>query len=201
VIASFVMHVGTLFMLALVVAVISRTVTQEAIFAELQSWARSRSTAFGRKLAYPLQCQYCFSHWVAAGLTAVIGYTAVQTGSTAYDFLLTVFFLVGVANGFLIAYERATVAVKVQRTIDEFNRKQVELSAELITGHRLQNKLSELAVEQTEINMEGVRALKQRVDEHNAKVEVAEAGKQFPGFVDVRGGNSRCSRLRRTAGR
>lgn len=101
---------------ALVVAVIARTVTQEEVFRELQEYARRPRRKLTQKLLYPLTCQYCFSHWVAAALVLVTGYDVTQAQTTTLKgFVLSVFVLVAVANAFLILYETATVKVRRQR--------------------------------------------------------------------------------------
>lgn len=100
---------NSIYILALITAVGARIVTQEAIFAELQAWARkqqSHSLFAIRKLTYPLQCQFCFSVWVAI---AVVTY--MRWAWPVDQIIGSILAVVGVANAFLVAYELATVYV------------------------------------------------------------------------------------------
>ena len=69
----------SLLILALPVAAISWTVTHEELFREVHEFcvARSKraSTLVGRKFFYMLTCEYCFSHYVAAGAIWLSGFT------------------------------------------------------------------------------------------------------------------------------
>jgi type VI protein secretion system component VasK len=154
--------------LGVVTAVVSRTVTQENIFAWLRVWA-NRSW-----LKYLLSCQYCFSFWVAGGLVALSEPWQIS------DYVFEVLLVVAVANALMITYELATVKIKVQRTLDEFNRGQIETQRTLNEGHRLNNAYSALQLERMEINAEGARMLKAQADEHNAKVAVERAKTEVP---------------------
>ena len=113
---------NSIFILALIVAVTARIVTQESIFGELQAWARSqqdtRLSIWHRKLTYPLQCQFCFSVWVSLGLALYLyryqplDLIFLSMGDWApVAIATTVFVLVGLANVYLIAYETLTVHV------------------------------------------------------------------------------------------
>lgn len=110
-----------LLLYALVVAVISRTVTQEEIFREVKEYAKDIATDpargwWKRKLFYPLTCQYCFSHWVAAVLVLVSGYDVTLAESmTLFSFVFSVLVLVGVANLMLVLYELITLKIQHQR--------------------------------------------------------------------------------------
>jgi len=101
---------NTLLILALTVAVISRIVTQEAIFAEVQAWARAKQTSpfVVRKVTYPLQCQFCFSVWVAIAIVLFLDWPFPWT----YLFI-RIATAVGLANAMLISYEY--VAVQITR--------------------------------------------------------------------------------------
>ena len=61
-----------LVILALPVAAISWTVTHEELFRELHDYCVDRSTASSsfvvRKFFYLFTCEYCFSHYVSAGV-------------------------------------------------------------------------------------------------------------------------------------
>ena len=64
-----------LFVLAIAVACISWTVTHEEVLREPREWFTKRSkhgaSEYGRKFFYLLTCEYCFSHYVAAAVTAL----------------------------------------------------------------------------------------------------------------------------------
>ena len=57
-----------LFLLAMPIACVAWTITQEEIFRELREFCLFRSkhgkTLFERKMYYPFTCEYCLSHYV-----------------------------------------------------------------------------------------------------------------------------------------
>src|SRR5271167_4045644 len=109
---------STIFVLALVVAVISRVVTGEELFAEVRTWAKNRKTRIGIKLAYPLTCGFCFSYWVAA---AVVVFAGIEIYGSV---LIALFALTAVANVYLIAYERVTIQIRKLRMEVELGQTQ-----------------------------------------------------------------------------
>jgi len=68
-----------LFVLALPVAAVAWTVTHEELFRELQDYCvrgSQRSTRLvTRKFFYLLTCEYCFSHYIAAGMLLMTRFT------------------------------------------------------------------------------------------------------------------------------
>ena len=62
-----------LFVLAAPVASIAWTVTHEELFGELHHWCERKSqrcaSVYQRKFFYLFTCEYCFSHYVAAGMS------------------------------------------------------------------------------------------------------------------------------------
>jgi hypothetical protein len=68
----------TLFVLALPTAAISWTVTHEDLFREVHDSCIARShtsrSLAARKFFYLLTCEYCFSHYVAAGILFLSGF-------------------------------------------------------------------------------------------------------------------------------
>ena len=66
-----------LFVLAAPVACIAWTVTHEELFGELNDWCRGKSQRrrrlYQRKFFYLFTCEYCFSHYVAAGIVWLTG--------------------------------------------------------------------------------------------------------------------------------
>ena len=70
------------------VACVAWTVTHEELFREAHDWliARSQSgrSTLERKFFYMLTCEFCFSHYVAAGLLAVTRFHLLYTGWLGY---------------------------------------------------------------------------------------------------------------------
>ena len=68
-----------LFILAIPIACIARTVVFEEIFREPREWCMHKSEAcqslFSRKFFYLFTCEYCFSHWVTLFTILITGYT------------------------------------------------------------------------------------------------------------------------------
>ncbi|MGB7729417.1 MAG: hypothetical protein WBL50_15400 [Candidatus Acidiferrum sp.] len=64
-----------LLVLGIPVACISWTVTREEVFREPREWFTKRNkdaaSGYERKFFYLLACEYCFSHYVAAAVTAL----------------------------------------------------------------------------------------------------------------------------------
>jgi hypothetical protein len=94
-------------LLALVVACITWTITNEEIFRELRDVLRAyahddRVAFWKRKLAYLPTCQYCFSHWIAVGVLWMKGFN-LYSGWSGY--FLTLFVIVALANGIMTVYE------------------------------------------------------------------------------------------------
>ena len=105
-----------LFELALVVAVISRTVTKEEVFREWREMC-ARHAACGtlpkRKLCYVFTCTYCFSHWVSLGVVVASGFHFVC--GDWRGLIMAIFAMVGIANLYAVAYEILTLAARAIR--------------------------------------------------------------------------------------
>jgi hypothetical protein len=103
-----------LFVLALPVASVAWTVTHEEIFREPREWAagRSRTAAslLARKLYYICTCEYCFSHYVAAGFIALTRYRLLLDDWRGY--VIAWFAVVAVANLYMSLYGRLRVDIK-----------------------------------------------------------------------------------------
>jgi hypothetical protein len=99
-------QIVALFVLALPVASIAWTVTHEELFRELHdrciSCSRRSPSLLARKFFYLLTCEYCFSHYVAAGVLAVTRFTLLYADWRGY--LIAWFSLVWVANHYMSAY-------------------------------------------------------------------------------------------------
>jgi hypothetical protein len=103
-----------LFVLALPVASVAWTVTHEEIFREPREWAagRSRTAAslLARKFYYICTCEYCFSHYVAAGFIALTRYRLLLDDWRGY--VIAWFAVVAVANLYMSLYGRLRVDIK-----------------------------------------------------------------------------------------
>jgi hypothetical protein len=106
-----------LFVLALPVASIAWTVTHEEIFREPREWAagRSRTAAsyLERKFFYICTCEYCFSHYVAAGFIALTQFRLLLADWRGYA--IAWFAVVAVANLYMSFYGRLRVDIKSER--------------------------------------------------------------------------------------
>jgi hypothetical protein len=106
-----------LLVLALPVAAISWTVTHEELFAELHQYCVNRSKSArslpARKFFYLLTCEYCFSHYVSAGMLALSGFRLL------FDDWRGLFIawlaLVWVANHLISLYGRLRLGIRSER--------------------------------------------------------------------------------------
>ena len=103
-----------LVILAVVVASVAWTVTQEEIFAEPREWAKERSESasniFVRKFFYVWTCEYCFSHWVTILVLLLTGFKLLYTDWRGS--VLAFFALPWVANQIMSLYRRLRVDIK-----------------------------------------------------------------------------------------
>jgi hypothetical protein len=113
--APLVTQVIWLFILALPVATIAWTVTHEEIFREPREWAARRSregrTVLARKFFYICTCEYCFSHYVAAGVVAFANFRLLILDDWR-GYVLAGFAVVAVANLYISLYGRLRVDIK-----------------------------------------------------------------------------------------
>ncbi len=112
--APLVTQLTWLFVLALPVSTIAWTITHEEIFREPREWAAERSrtaaTVLARKFYYVCTCEYCFSHYVAAGLIALTQFQLLLADWRGY--LIAWFAVVAVANLYMSLYGRLRVDIK-----------------------------------------------------------------------------------------
>jgi hypothetical protein len=103
-----------LFILAMPIATIAWTITHEEIFREPREWAADRSrtapTVLARKFYYMSTCEYCFSHYVAAGFVALTQFKLLLPDWRGY--LIAWFAVVAVANLYMSLYGRLRVDIK-----------------------------------------------------------------------------------------
>ena len=104
----------TLFVLAIPVACIAWTVTREEIFREPREWCAARSKSAGRlllrKFFYVFTCEYCLSHYVAAGVLVVTRYRLIFDDWRGYA--IAGFSLVRIANIYMSLFGRLRLDIK-----------------------------------------------------------------------------------------
>jgi hypothetical protein len=108
------LQIAWLLILGIPVACIAWTVTHEEIFREPRQYcqrecAESRSL-FRRKFFYLFTCEYCFSHYVTAGMLFVVRYKLLYQDWRGY--LVAFFALVWVANQYMSIYNRLRLDIK-----------------------------------------------------------------------------------------
>jgi hypothetical protein len=133
-----------LFILAIPIACIARTVVFEEIFREPRDWCKQKSqvcrTFFERKFFYLFTCEYCFSHYVTIAVLFVTRYKLLYDDFRGY--LVSFFSLVFLANAYLNLYSRLRVditsekkAIELKERETEVRQKQIEkLDAEMPTN-------------------------------------------------------------------
>jgi hypothetical protein len=106
-----------LLLLAMPVAAISWLVTHEELFREVHDHCVERSeTARGllaRKFFYLFTCEYCFSHYVAAGVLVLTRFTLLFDDWRGY--FISWLALVWVANHLISLYGRLRLGIRSER--------------------------------------------------------------------------------------
>ena len=111
------MQILWLFVLAAPVACVAWTVTHEEVFKEVHEWCVARSEKahrwYERKFFYLFTCEYCFSHYVAAGAVLITDYRLLlpdwRGGFVAW------FTLVWIANVYMSLFGRLRLDIKRER--------------------------------------------------------------------------------------
>jgi hypothetical protein len=108
-----------LLILALPVASIAWTVTHEEVFREPREWCEDRSRSARhfalRKFFYLFTCEYCFSHYVAALVLVITGFTMLYPAGDWRGYMVAWFGLVWVANVYINIYARLRLEIKRER--------------------------------------------------------------------------------------
>jgi hypothetical protein len=106
-----------LFILAIPIACISRTVVFEEVFREPRDWCKDKSKTCGnllqRKFFYLFTCEYCFSHYVTFFFLWLTCYHLLLDDWRGY--LLAIFALVLVANTYLNIYSRLRLEISREK--------------------------------------------------------------------------------------
>ena len=107
-------QVAYLFILAIPVACISWTVTQEEVFREPRDFCKQRSnqgrSLITRKFFYLFTCEYCFSHYITIALLVITKFHLLYGDWKGY--LLAGFSLVWIANIYMGLYSRIRLVIK-----------------------------------------------------------------------------------------
>ena len=116
-----------LFILAIPVATVARTVVFEEVFREPREFcermSKSCRSAVARKFFYLFTCEYCFSHWVTVVVLVVTRYKLMYDDWKGY--LVAFFSLVFVANSYLNLYARLRVDITSEKKAIEVKEKEI----------------------------------------------------------------------------
>ncbi len=103
-----------LVILAMVVASIAWTVTQEEIFSEWREYCEENcencESLPKRKFFYVFTCEYCFSHWVTILILFLTGFQLLIADLRGY--ILAFFAIPWIANQLMSIYRRLRVGIK-----------------------------------------------------------------------------------------
>ena len=111
------MQIVWLLVLALPVACVAWTVTHEEIFREPREYCERRAESarnlLARKFFYVFTCEYCFSHYVAAGLLFITRFHLLYDDWRGY--LIAWFALVWIANIYIGVFGKVRLNIKRER--------------------------------------------------------------------------------------
>jgi hypothetical protein len=106
-----------LFVLAAPVACVAWTVTHEEVFKEFHDYCLAKSQhsrrMYQRKFFYLFTCEYCFSHYIAAGAVWITGYRLLLQDWRGA--VLAWFTLVWIANVYMSLFGRLRLDIKRER--------------------------------------------------------------------------------------
>ena len=106
-----------LFILAIPIACISWTVTQEEIFREPRQWCVNRSQNDNkiliRKFFYLFTCEYCFSHYVTLFFIFICDFKLLIPDWRGY--IIAEFSLVFLANAYMSLFALLRQAIKKEK--------------------------------------------------------------------------------------
>ena len=127
-----------LLILAIPVASIAWTVTHEDLFREPREFCKRRSeTASGlwkRKLFYLFTCEFCFSHYVAAGILLLTRFKLLYPDTRGY--LISLFSLVWVANFYMAIFANLRLDIRHERVEIQAKDLEVQSKAERLDVDR-----------------------------------------------------------------
>jgi hypothetical protein len=131
-------QVLSLLILALPVASVAWTITHEEVAREFRDFCTSRSQncrrVFERKFFYLFTCEYCFSHWVAAGFLVLTQFKLLFTDWRG--FIIAWFSLVWIANVYMALFGRIRLDLRKERAVIAVEEKRAEKAATADTAKR-----------------------------------------------------------------
>lgn len=117
-----------LFVLAIPIACVARTVVFEEVFREAREYCKCRSETCSRilekKFFYLFTCEYCFSHYVTVLFLFITGYHLLFLDWRGY--LISFFALVFVANAYLNLYNRLRIDITAQKVQTKATEQEIE---------------------------------------------------------------------------
>lgn len=117
-----------LFILAIPIACVARTVVFEEVFREPREFCKRRSETcrnlLQRKFFYLFTCEYCFSHYVTIAFLFITDFQLLYEGWRGY--LVAFFALVFVANSYLNLYSRLRVDITSEKKAIEVKEKEAQ---------------------------------------------------------------------------
>jgi hypothetical protein len=124
-------QIYTLIILSFVVASIAWTVTQEEVFREFHDYCENCSegaqSIWVRKFFYLFTCEYCFSHWVTAGVLILTGFRLLLDDWRGY--FIAFFVLPWLANQWMSLYRHIRVSIKYENTLAKKEQDKVKAAA------------------------------------------------------------------------
>ena len=126
-----------LFVLAIPIACVARTVVFEEVFREAREFCEHKSktcgTLFRRKFFYLFTCEYCFSHYVTIFFLLITRYKLMYDDWRGY--LIAFFALVFVANSYLNLYSRLRIDITSEKKAIEVKEAEAEVKKKQAEAH------------------------------------------------------------------
>lgn len=117
-----------LFLLALPVASIAWTVTNEQVFREPREYCVNKSKnstgILRRKFFYLFTCEYCFSHYVTIFVLAITGFRLIYPDWRGY--FTSGFSMVWIANIYMSLFRLIRLDIKKQKTEVEIKEEELK---------------------------------------------------------------------------
>ena len=138
-----------LFILAIPIACIARTVVFEEVFREPREYCHERvqtaRSTLVRKFFYLFTCEYCFSHWVTLVVLLATRYRLMYDDWRGY--LVAFFSLVFVANAYMNLYSRLRIDITSEKKEIQVKEKEIEVKEKDIEarGKQIEKLEAELA--------------------------------------------------------
>lgn len=108
----------SLFILAIPIACIAWTITQEEVFREPREfcikWSKISPNIFARKFFYLFTCEYCFSHYVTLFFIIFTDFHLLLSDWRGY--IIAGFALVFIANIYMSLFALLRQAIKKEKT-------------------------------------------------------------------------------------